>query len=59
NYFPGKEEIKKTKTYFTYEGADKNPVKVWEDLNNDGKYNQGDEIKVYVKELDKWISQGE
>ncbi|MDP2673200.1 MAG: hypothetical protein Q8O84_05290, partial [Nanoarchaeota archaeon] len=47
NYFPGKEEIKKTKTYFTYEGADKNPVKVWEDLNNDGKYNQGDEIKVY------------
>jgi len=49
----------KTKTYFTYEGADKAPVKIWEDLNNDGKYNQGDKIKVYVKDLDKWVSQGE
>jgi len=49
----------KTKTYYTYKEADKNPVKIFEDLNNDGKYNKGDKIKVYVQELDKWVSQEE
>ena len=59
NSSPGKGDIKKTKTYFTYEDKNENPVKIWEDLNNDGKYNQGDKIRVYVPELDKWVSQGE
>jgi len=56
---PGQNIKKISKVHYSYEGTDKNFSKIWEDLNNDGKQNQGDEIKVYVKELDKWISQGE
>ena len=59
DYSPGEDKKKKSKIYYTYEGKNKAPVKIWEDLNNDGKYNQGDKIKVYVKELDKWVSQEE
>ena len=59
NSSPEKGEIKKTKTYYTYEGTDKTLVRIWEDLNNDGKRDEKDGIKVYIKELDKWISQGE
>ena len=56
---PGQNIKKRSKVHYTYEGADKNPVRVWEDVNNDDKYNQGDKMKVYVKELDKWVSQEE
>ncbi|MBI2004399.1 hypothetical protein HYS72_02955 [Candidatus Pacearchaeota archaeon] len=49
--------MEKSKTYFTYEGADKNPVKIWEDLNNNGKLDEKDKMKIYVSELDKWVSQ--
>ena len=59
DYSPGEDKKKRSIIHYTYEGTDKAPVKIWEDLNNDGKYNQGDKIKVYVSELDKWVSQGE
>ena len=59
DYSPGENKKKINKAYYIYEGKNENPVKIWEDLNNDGKYNQGDKIKVYVKELDKWVSQEE
>ena len=57
NYSPGVKDAKKSKTHYTYEGENKNPVKIWDDLNNDGKFNQGDKIRVYIRELDKWVSQ--
>ena len=57
NYSPGVKDPKKSKTHYTYEGENKNPVKIWDDLNNDGKFNQGDKIRIYIRELDKWVSQ--
>ncbi|HLD38422.1 MAG TPA: hypothetical protein VJA20_03200 [Candidatus Nanoarchaeia archaeon] len=59
DYNPGEDKKKRVKIYYTYEGKNENPVKIWEDLNNDGKYNKGDKIKVYISELDKWVSQEE
>ncbi len=59
NYSPGEKDVKKSAINYTYEGENKNPIKIWEDLNNDGKYNQGDKIKIYVSELNKWVSQEE
>lgn len=59
DYSPGENIKKRSKTHYIYEGENKAPVKIWEDLNNDGKYNQGDKMKVYVSELDKWVSQGD
>ncbi len=52
-------EIKKSATYFTYNGKDKSPVKIWEDLNNNGKFDEGDKMKIYISELDDWILKGE
>ncbi len=52
-------EIKKSAIYYTYSGKDENPIKLWEDLNNNGKFDDGDKMKIYISELDKWVSQGE
>ncbi|MEK6845036.1 MAG: hypothetical protein AABX44_02150 [Nanoarchaeota archaeon] len=59
DYSPGDDKRDRSKIYYTYEEKNKDPVKIWEDINNDGKYNQGDKIRVYISELDKWVSQGE
>lgn len=59
DYSPGENIKKRSKTYYAYNGENKNPVNVWDDLNNDGKFNQGDKMKVYIPELDKWVSHGE
>lgn len=57
--YAGEKDVKKSATYFTYDGKDKSPVKIWDDLNNNGKFDEGDKIKIYVSELNKWISQGD
>ena len=54
---PGENIKKINKIYYSYDGEKKSPVRIWDDLNSDGKYNQGDKIRVYVPELDKWVSQ--
>lgn len=59
NYEPGLKDVKKSAVYYAYNGKDEKPIKLWEDLNNDGKLDAGDKIKIYVSELDKWVSQGE
>ncbi len=52
-------EIKKSAIYYTYSGKDETPIKLWEDLNNNGKFDEGDKMKIYISELNKWVSQGE
>lgn len=59
DYSPGENIKKRSKTHYIYEGENKAPVKIWEDLNNNGKFDAGDKMRVYVSELDKWVSQGE
>ena len=59
NYAPGEKDVKKSATYFTYEGKNKAPIKIWDDMNNDGKFDEGDKMKIYISELNKWISQEE
>ena len=59
NYEPGVKDVKKGATYFTYNGKDSSPVKIWEDTNNNGKFDEGDKMKIYISELNKWVSQGE
>lgn len=59
NYEPGVKDVKKNAIYHTYEGENKAPVKIWEDANNNGKFDEGDEMKIYISELNKWVSQGE
>jgi len=59
NYEPGVKDVKKSATYFTYEEKDNTPIKIWNDLNNNGKFDEGDKMKIYISELNKWVSQGE
>lgn len=59
NYSPGVKEGKKSAVYYTYNEKEANPIKILEDLNNNGKFDAGDKMKVYVSELDRWVSQGE
>ena len=57
NYAPGEKEVKKSAIHYTYNGKDEKPIKLWEDLNNNGKFDEGDKMRIYVSELDKWVSQ--
>ena len=59
NYAPGEKDVKKSAIYYTYNGKDSSPVKIWEDTNNNGKFDEGDKMKIYISELNKWVSQGE
>lgn len=48
---------KKTKTYLSYTEGIKHPTKSWEDTNSSGKIDAGDRVRIYIPELDKWVSQ--